>query len=346
MELGMYTFGDVADGSAASAARRLQELVAEAELAEQVGLDVFGVGEHHRPDFAVSAPAVVLAAVAARTQRIRLASAVSVLSSDDPVRIFQSFATLDLLSNGRAELMAGRGSFIESFPLFGYDLNDYESLFASKLDLLLALRATERVTWSGPHRAPLNDIGVYPRPLQAPLPVWIAAGGSPQSFVRAGRLGLPLAVAIIGGAYEPFARLIELYRESAAAAGHDPATLPVSINSPAYIADTSQRAIDESYDPFMQLFTRIGRERGWGPMTRAQFLQMRSPKGGIAIGSPQEVIEKILRQHELFGHQRFVAQIGIGPMSHSGIMRAIELFGTEVAPVVRKELAVAPAPAV
>jgi probable LLM family oxidoreductase len=343
MELGMYTFGDVADGSAASAARRLQELVAEAELAEQVGLDVFGVGEHHRPDFAVSAPAVVLAAVAARTQRIRLTSAVSVLSSDDPVRIFQSFATLDLLSNGRAELMAGRGSFIESFPLFGYDLNDYESLFASKLDLLLALRAAERVTWSGPHRAPLNDIGVYPRPLQAPLPVWVAAGGSPQSFVRAGRLGLPLAVAIIGGAYEPFARLIDLYRESAAAAGHDPATLPVSINSPAYIAETSQRAIDESYDPFMHLFTRIGRERGWGPMTRAQFLQMRSPKGGVAIGSPQEVIEKILRQHELFGHQRFVAQIGIGPMSHSGIMRAIELFGSEVAPVVRKELGTVPA---
>jgi probable LLM family oxidoreductase len=339
----MYTFGDVADGSAASAARRLQELVAEAELAEQVGLDVFGVGEHHRPDFAVSAPAVVLAAVAARTQRIRLTSAVSVLSSDDPVRIFQSFATLDLLSNGRAELMAGRGSFIESFPLFGYDLNDYESLFASKLDLLLALRASERVTWSGPHRASLDDIGVYPRPLQAPLPVWIAAGGSPQSFVRAGRLGLPLAVAIIGGAYEPFARLIDLYRESAAAAGHDPATLPVSINSPAYIAETSQRAIDESYDPFMHLFTRIGRERGWGPMTRAQFLQMRSPKGGVAIGSPQEVIEKILRQHELFGHQRFVAQIGIGPMSHSGIMRAIELFGSEVAPVVRKELGTVPA---
>ena len=220
---------------------------------------------------------------------------------------------------------------------------EYESLFASKLDLLLKLRAEERVSWSGRHRAALDNAGVYPRPLQAPLPVWIAAGGSPQSFVRAGRLGLPLAVAIIGGAYEPFAHLIELYREAAAEAGHDPAALPVSINSPAYIAETSQRAIDESYEPFMHVFTRIGRERGWGPMTRAQFLQMRAPKGGVAIGSPQEVTEKILRQHELFGHQRFVAQIGIGPMSHSGIMRSIELFGAEVIPAVRKELGLAPA---
>jgi probable LLM family oxidoreductase len=345
MELGLYTFGDVADRSAESAARRLRELIEEAELAEQVGLDVFGVGEHHRADFAVSAPAVVLAAVAARTERIRLTSAVSVLSSDDPVRLFQSFATLDLLSNGRAELMAGRGSFIESFPLFGYDLNDYESLFATKLDLLLQLRAEERVTWSGRHRAPLQDIGVYPRPLQSPLPVWIAAGGSPQSFARAGRLGLPLAVAIIGGAYAPFAPLIALYREAAVAAGHDLATLPISINSPTYIADSTEQAVEESYPAFAQLFTRIGRERGWGAMNRSQFLQMRSPQGGIAVGSPQDVIEKILRQHELFGHQRFLAQIGVGPMSHSGIMRAIELFGTVVAPAVRKELGGRAAPA-
>ena len=343
MELGVYSFGEVPDATPRSAAQRLRDLVEEIELADQVGLDVFGVGEHHRPDFAVSSPAVVLAAAAARTQHIRLTSAVTVLSSDDPVRVFQNFTTLDLLSGGRAEIMAGRGSFIESFPLFGYDLDDYDDLFAAKLDLLLQLRAAERVTWSGNHRAALEDVGVYPRPLQNPLPVWIAVGGNPHSAVRAGTLGLPLAVAIIGGAFERFAPLVELYRDAARQAGHDPAQLPVSINSPAYLADTSQQAADESYPSFALMMDRIGRERGWGPMSRGQFEQLRSPRGALAVGSPQEVIEKILLQHEIFGHQRFLAQLSIGPMPHARVMRAIELLGAEVAPAVRQALSGSPA---
>jgi probable LLM family oxidoreductase len=344
MEIGVYSFGEVPDGSAGSAAQRLRDLVEEIELAEQVGLDVFGVGEHHRPDFAVSSPAVVLAAAAARTQRIRLTSAVTVLSSDDPVRVFQDFATLDLLSGGRAEITAGRGSFIESFPLFGYDLDDYDELFATKLDLLLQLRSAERVTWNGPHRPALHDQGVYPRPVQQPLPVWIAVGGTPQSVVRAGQLGLPLALAIIGGSPERFAPLVDLYRAAAQQAGHDPQQLPVSINSPAYLADTGQQAADESYRPFASVFDRIGRERGWGPMSRAQFEQLRGPRGALLVGSPQEVIEKILWEHELFGHQRFLAQLSVGPLPHAQVMRAIELLGTVVAPAVRAALRATSAP--
>jgi probable LLM family oxidoreductase len=309
------------------------------ELADQVGLDVFGVGEHHRPDFAVSSPAVALAAGAARTDRIRLTSAVTVLSSDDPVRVFQDFATLDGLSGGRAEIMAGRGSFVESFPLFGYDLDDYDALFAEKLELLLGLRDAERVTWSGKHRAPIEGLGVYPRPVQQPLPVWIAVGGTPQSVVRAALLGLPLAVAIIGGAPERFAPLVELYRDAAREGGHDPATLPVSINSHAYVADTSQRAADEFFPAYAAMMTRIGRERGWPPMTRPQFDQLRSPRGALVVGSPQEVAEKMLFQHELFGHDRFLAQMSVGTLPHAQAMRAIELLGTEVAPVVRAEVA-------
>ena len=338
MELGVYSFGEVPDSTARSAAPRLRDLLDEISLADEVGLDVFGIGEHHRPDFAVSAPAVVLAAAAERTKNIRLTSAVTVLSSDDPVRVFQDFAILDLLSGGRAEIMPGRGSFIESFPLFGYDLGDYDELFAEKLDLLLKLRDSERITWTGNHRAALDDLGVYPRPVQNPLPVWIAVGGSPQSFVRAGTLGLPLAVGIIGGAAERFAPLVELYRGAARQAGHDPAHLPVGINSPAYLAETSQQAADESYGPFALMMDRIGRERGWGPMSRQQFDQLRSPRGALAVGSPQEVVEKILFQHEIFGHQRFLAQLSIGPMPHDKVMRAIELLGTEVAPAVRKAL--------
>ncbi|CAN5402262.1 LLM class flavin-dependent oxidoreductase [soil metagenome] len=342
MELGIYTFAettpDPATGETVSAEQRLRDLLEEIELADQVGLDVFGVGEHHRPDFAVSGPAVVLAAAAARTQRIRLTSAVSVLSSDDPVRVFQQFATLDLLSGGRAEIMAGRGSFIESFPLFGYDLADYDALFAEKLDLLLKLRESERITWTGKHRAPLNDLGVYPRPVQDPLPVWIAVGGTPQSIVRAGTLGLPLALAIIGGAPERFASLVELYRESARRAGHDPAQLPVSINSHGFIADSSQQAADEAFPPFATTMDRIGRERGWPPMTRAGFDASRTRRGANFVGSPQEVIEKILFQHEIFGHQRFLVQFTVGTLPHDKVMRSIELLGTEVAPVVRREI--------
>jgi len=275
MELGIYTFAELSPdpttGEQLTPQQRIRDLMEEIELADQVGLDVFGVGEHHRPDFTVSAPAVVLAAGAARTSRIRLTSAVSVISSDDPVRVFQEFATLDLLTGGRAEIMAGRGSFIESFPLFGYDLRDYDDLFAEKLGLLLALRSSEHVTWSGRHRPAIAGLGVYPRPVQDPLPVWIAVGGTPQSVVRAGTLGLPLAVAIIGGAPARFAPLVDIYRDAAGAAGHDPATLPVSINSHAYVAESSQRAAAEYFPGYAAMMTRIGRERGWPPMSREQF---------------------------------------------------------------------------
>ena len=342
MEIGIYTFGettrDPRTGRMVSTAQRMRDLIEEVQLADQVGLDVYGVGEHHRPDFAISSPAVVLAAAAEHSKRIRLTSAVTVLSSDDPVRVFQDFATLDLLSGGRAEIMAGRGSFIESFPLFGYNLDDYDELFAEKLDLMLALREQERVTWSGKHRPPLNNLGVYPRPLQDPLPIWIAVGGTPQSVARAGTLGLPLALAIIGGAPERFVPLIDLYRESARRAGHDPAKLPVSINSHAFIADDSRTAADLFFPPYADVMTRIGRERGWSGMTREQFEMLRSPRGSLLVGSPQEVIDKILFEHELFQHQRFLAQLAVGTMPHGHVMRAIELLGTEVAPAVRKAI--------
>jgi probable LLM family oxidoreductase len=343
MELGIYTFAemtpDPATGRTVGGAERLRDLLEEIELADQVGLDVFGVGEHHRPDYAVSAPAVVLAAAAARTRRIRLTSAVTVLSSDDPVRVFQDFATLDLLSGGRAEIMAGRGSFIESFPLFGYDLEHYDALFSEKLELLLKLRESERVTWAGEHRAALNGQGVYPRPLQDPLPVWIAVGGTPQSVARAGRLGLPLALAIIGGVPERFAPLVELHRESARRAGHDPARLPVGINSHGYVAPTAREAVDDAFPPFAAMMNKIGRERGWPPMSREQFEASRTLRGANFVGSPEEVVEKILFQHEVFGHQRFLLQMSVGTLPHDKLMRSIELFGTKVAPVVRSEVA-------
>jgi probable LLM family oxidoreductase len=341
MELGIYSFAevnpDLATGAPGSAGERLRDLVEEIELADQVGLDVFGVGEHHRPDYAVSSPAVVLGAAAARTRNIRLSSAVTVLSSDDPVRVFQDFATLDLLSGGRAEIMAGRGSFVESFPLFGYELDDYDELFAEKLELLLKLRQAEHVTWRGIHRAALNGQGVYPRP-QTPLPVWLAVGGTPESVVRAATLGLPMALAIIGGQPERFVPLVELYHHAAARAGHDPATLPVGINSHAYVADASQQAADEFYPSYAEAMTRIGRERGWPPMTRRQFDASRGLRGALAVGSVDQVIEKILFEHDLFHNDRFLAQVSVGPMPHKQTMRAIELFGTEVAPVVRDEI--------
>jgi probable LLM family oxidoreductase len=342
MEIGIYTFGDVPPvpkGARSSVeAQRLRDLLDEVELADQVGLDVYGVGEHHRPDYAISAPAIVLAAAAARSKRIRLTSAVTVLSSDDPVRVFESFATLDALSNGRAEIMAGRGSFIESFPLFGYDLDDYDQLFSEKLDLLLKLRDNERVTWSGTMRAPINGLGVYPRPLQDPLPIWIAVGGTTQSVVRAGRLGLPMALAIIGGAPERFAPVVDLYRETARQAGHDALRLRVSINSHVFVGDDSQEAADAFYPAYAEVMTRVGRERGWPPLSREQFEAGRTLRGALAVGSPQQVIDKILFQHEIFGHQRFLAQVS-GVVPHAKMMRHIELLGTEVAPVVRREVA-------
>src|SRR3712207_6182153 len=343
MEIGIYTFAETpfdprAGQTAAAARQRLSDLLEEIELADQVGLDVFGVGEHHRADYAVSAPATVLAAAAVRTKRIRLTSAVTVLSSDDPVRVFQQFATVDLLSGGRAEIMAGRGSFIESFPLFGYDLEDYDELFAEKLDLLLRLRESERVTWSGKHRAPLDDAGVYPRPVQDQLPIWIAVGGTPRSVVRAALLGLPLAIAIIGGQPERYAPLARLYREAVSRAGHDPAGLPISINSHTYVARTSQQASDEYFPTYAAMMNRIGRERGWSAMTREQFEAGRSPRGALLVGDPEQVAEKILFEHELFGNERFMAQISVGATEHAKVMRAIDLFGTDVAPTVRKEL--------
>ncbi len=344
MEIGIYTFAEAAfdprvGQTAESARKRLHDLMEEIQLADEVGLDVFGIGEHHRADYAVSAPAVVLAAAATRTKRIRLTSAVTVLSSDDPVRVFQDFATLDLLSNGRAEIMAGRGSFIESFPLFGYDLADYDELFAEKLELLLELRDGVRVTWTGKHRASLNNLPVYPRPLQDPLPVWIAVGGTPQSVIRAGTLGLPLALAIIGGAPARFKPMVDLYRESARRAGHDPATLPVSINSHGFVAESSEEAVNVAFPPYVEVMGRIGRERGWPPPTRRQFDAERSAHGALLVGSPQEVVDKILYEHELFANQRFLIQLTVGPTPHDKVMRAIELLGTRVAPAVRQATA-------
>ncbi|MEZ5098252.1 MAG: LLM class flavin-dependent oxidoreductase [Thermoleophilia bacterium] len=340
MEIGVFTFAEVpldpGRDSGPAAAGRLRDLLEEARLADEVGLDLFGVGEHHRPDFAVSAPAVTLAAIAARTSRIRLTSAVSVLSSDDPVRVFQEFSTLDLLSGGRAEIMAGRGSFIESFPLFGYDLRAYDELFSEKLDLLLRLREDVHVTWSGRTRAPLAGPGVFPRPLQDPLPVWVAVGGSPESAARAGSLGLPMTLAIIGGMPERFAPFARIHREAAERAGHG--AVPMAIGSHVYVSDTSQRAADEFFPSYAALMGRIGKERGWPPFTRQDYEAGRTLRGHLLVGSPEQVAEKILYQHEIFGHARFAAQI-IGPMPHEQAMRSIELLGTEVAPVVRAEVA-------
>src|SRR3954454_11275461 len=347
MELGIYTFAettpDPRTGRTVSPQQRLADLLEEIELADEIGLDVFGVGAHHRPECAFSAPAVVLAAAAAKTERIRLTSAVSALSSDDPVRVFQDFATLDLLSGrlaqlmgGRAELMAGRGSFIESFPLFGYDLQDYDELFSEKLELLLALRESEHVHWAGRHRPALDGQGVYPRPAQDPLPVWVAVGGTPQSVVRAGALGLPMALAIIGGSPERFAPFAELHRRAAAEYGHE--TPALSINSHGFIADTSQAAADEAFVAHKVVMDKIGRERGWPPMTRAQFDASTELHGANFVGSPEQIIEKILFQHEVFGHQRFMVQFSVGTLPHASIMRSIELYGSEVAPALRREI--------
>ena len=341
-EIGLYSFAELTPdpktGDMMTPAQRLEELLETIELADQVGLDVFGLGEHHRPDFVSSVPAVILAAAAARTKRIRLSSAVTVLSSDDPVRVFQQFATLDLLSNGRAEIMAGRGSFIESFPLFGYELSDYNTLFSEKLELLLKIREEVAVHWSGSHRAPLTGQAVFPRPIQQPLPVWIAVGGTPESVVRAAALGLPLAIAIIGGPPEQFAPLVELYNRAVGQAGHDRSKLPLSINSHGFIADDTQEARDTAYPPFAQVMNKIGRERGWPPMSRQQFDASCTLRGANFVGSPDEIIEKILFQHEIFNHDRFLIQLSVGTLPHDKMMHAIELLGTKVAPVVREEI--------
>lgn len=342
MELGIYTFADMApdnrSGRAVNAHQRMKDLIEEIVLADELGLDVFGVGEHHRPEYAVSSPAVVLAAAASRTKKIRLSSAVTVLSSDDPVRVFQDFSTVDLLSGGRAEIMVGRGSFIESFPLFGYNLKDYDALFAEKLDLLLAINESEKVNWSGKLRPSIDYRGVYPRPFQPSLPIWIAVGGTPASAVRAATLRLPMALAIIGGMPERFVPFVDLYRETARDSGYDHPS--VGINSHMYIADTSQQAGDEFFPVYSAMMNHIGQERGWSPMGRADFEAMRSPRGSLLVGSPQQIIDKILFEHELFRHTRFLAQMSVGTMPHKKILRSMELFGTEVAPAIRKALAI------
>lgn len=337
MELGVATFADLASGI--SPRQRMRDLLEEAELADQLGLDVFALGEHHRPDFLVSSPAVVLAAIAVKTERIRLSSAVTVLSSDDPVRVFQQFAEVDLLSDGRAEIMAGRGSFIESFPLFGYDLDDYDELYAEKLELLLKIREHTHVTWSGRLRAPLENAGVWPRPLQQRLPVWVAVGGSPQSVARAGTLGLPLTIAIIGGQPARFAPLVELYRRAAAEAGHDAQETRLAINTHAFVGATSAEADSAFAAPYLAMMNRIGRERGWPPSGLREYEALRSPEGAVAAGSPEQVAEKLLYEHELFGHDRYIAQMSVGAVAHRDVLRSMELFGTQVAPVVREEVA-------
>ncbi len=345
MELGITTFAETVAGSGSgpvvSHGERLRQVIEEIEVAEFVGLDVYGVGEHHRPDFAASTPAVVLAAAAGRTRRIRLTPAVSVLSSDDPVRVYQQYATLDLLSSGRAELLVGRGSFIESFPLFGYSLNDYEDLFEEKLDLLLAIRDREVVTWSGRFRPALTDQRVYPRAEQDPFPIWVGVGGSPQSILRAAIRGLPVALAIIGGSPDRFAVLANLHRRTLGDAGVDPETAPLAVHAHGFVSDEAEAGADLYFPPYAAAMSAIGAERGWPPMSRIQFEQMRQPAGSLVMGTPQMVADKILRWREILGIQRFMLHISVGTLPHAEVLRSIELLGTEVAPLVRAGLAAA-----
>ena len=347
MQLGIDSFAaagvDPISGTRISPADRLSNLLEEIELADQVGLDVFGIGEHHRKEFLDSAPAVILAAAAARTKRIRLSSAVTVLSAADPVRVFQEFATLDLLSRGRAEIIAGRGSFTEAFPLFGLELGDYDSLFEEKLELLLKIRAGTEVTWSGRHRPPLTGQSVYPRPFQDQLPIWVGVGGTPNSFARAGLLGLPLMVAIIGGEHRRFRPLIDLYREAGSHAGHAPEKLSVGIHSLGFLGDTTQSAADAFFPGYAHSFTQIGKERGWPPTTRAQFDRLRGPHGALLVGDAESVAEKILTANEeLGGISRLTFQMTVASLPHPKMMRAIEILGTQVAPLIQGALAKAP----
>lgn len=343
MEIGIDSFaaalpggGAAAAASAAGRADSMRSLLDRIVQADEVGLDVFGVGEHHREEFLDSAPAVILAAAAARTKNIRLTSAVTVLSAADPVRVFQSFATLDLISAGRAEIVAGRGSFSESFPLFGLDFDDYDSLFAEKLDLLLTLRDQEHVHWSGRHRAALTGQGIYPRPFQEKLPIWLGVGGTPASFARAGTLGLPLMVAIIGGETHRFRPLVDLYREAGRQAGHAPKQLKVGLHSLGYVAASAKEAVSEFYPGYAEAFTKIGRERGWPPVTRAQFDAQAGPTGALLVGGPEDIAEKLLRHSAaLGGIDRVTFQMDSAALPHASLMQAIDLLGTRVAPLVR-----------
>jgi probable LLM family oxidoreductase len=342
LEIGISTFvettPDVQSGKVITHAERLREVVEEIILADEVGLDVFGVGEHHRKDYAASSPALVLSAAAPQTKRIRLTSAVTVLSSDDPVRVFEDFATLDGLSNGRAEIMVGRGSFIESFPLFGYNLQDYDELFEEKLDLLLKLRESEKVTWKGKHRPAINNLGVYPRPVQNPLPVWIGSGGTPDSIIRAGLLGLPLVLAIIGGRPVQFAPLVNLYKRAAEQAGHDASKLTVASHSHGFIAEEAETAADKFFPSTQQAMNVLGRERGWGYYDRSSFDAARSFEGALYVGDPKTVAEKIIHLRKNVGVTRFMLHVPVGSMPHADVMKAIELLGKEVAPKAREEV--------
>jgi len=337
MELGLTSFAETipADGATTTShSDRLRQVVDEIVLAEQVGLDVYGLGEHHRPDFASSSPVVALAAAAGRTSRIRLFPAVSVLSTDDPVRVFQQYATLDAVSNGRAELLVGRGSFIESFPLFGYSLNDYDELFTEKLDLLLAIRDEEKVTWSGRFRTPLESAGVYPR-LDRPLPIRVGVGGTPQSIVRAATRGLPVALAIIGGEPDRFRTLTALYTRTLEDSGYDPEEFPLAVHAHGLVADDNDEAAEIFYPSYASAMTRLGRERGWPPMTQEQFEWMRGEEGSLVLGDPGTVAAKILRWKEVLGIERFELHVSVGTMPQEKVMRSIELLGTKVGPIVR-----------
>jgi len=342
MEIGSYTFGellpDPKTGLMINAGQRLHEIVEAGKLADEAGLDVLGIGEHHRLDFAISATPVVMAAVAQATKRLKLASAVTVLSTSDPVKVFEDFATVDLLSDGRAEIIAGRGAFIESFPLFGFDTNDYDDLFPEKLGLLMKLNQAERVTWRGRFRTPLADSQIAPRPAQAQLPIWIGVGGTPESVVRAGTLGLPMMLAIIGGSSAPFVELVNLYREVGSQAGHDLSKLPVGVSTHFHIAKTSQQALDEFYPYYSNYFGYLAKERGrrW-QVSRGEYEQAVARPGGLFVGSPQQIIDKIMYQHQLFGHSRFMGQLDMGGQPYAMVAEQLNLLASEVAPVVRRE---------
>lgn len=340
MEIGICSFADVGTHPVTKETidphQRLLNLLEEIELADQLELDVFAIGEHHRPDYAVSAPAVVMAAAASRTKNIKLSSGVTVLSSEDPVRVFQQFSTVDLISGGRAEIMAGRGSFIESFPLFGNDLKDYDELFAEKLEMLVKLNESEKITWKGKHTQSISNRGVYPRPFNKKLPIWVAVGGTPESVARAAQYGLPVTLAIIGGMPARFAPFAQIYREVYKESGHDMNALQFGVNSHTYIAEESKQAANEFYPTYAEVMSRIGRERGWPGMSRQQFDASTAKEGALLVGSPQQVVDKILYEYELFGHTRFLAQMTIGALPHNLAMKSIELLGTKVAPEVRK----------
>lgn len=342
MELGLYTFventPDPETGKLLHPSERLEHLLDEIKLADESGLDVFAIGEHHREEYVSSAPPVILAAAASVTKNIRLSSAVTVLGSEDPVRVYQQFATLDLLSKGRAEIMVGRGSFIESFPLFGYDLRNYEELFEEKLELLLQLRETEKITWEGKYRPAIDDRGIYPQPMQEKLPIWRGVGGTPKSAYITGALGLPMAIAIIGGYPEQFRQFVDIHERGAADHGH--ARQPISINSHGFIGETAQEASYIAFPAFKTVMDKIGRERGWPPMSRQQFDASIDLRGANFVGSPQQIIDKIMYQYEIFKHDRFLMQMSVGSVPHNKMMRSIELFATEVAPVIRKETGV------